>query len=70
MNMPSHVTVYTGGRKTGYSLRESLTCQGVTSEKAMREHLRFVFNTIQINPRLDITRYRVNPNYPNAPLMG
>lgn len=58
---------YLGGRKTGgYSLRESLTSQGVTSEGAIREHLSFVHNTLTANPTMDITRYRVSPNFPNA----
>lgn len=59
---------YSGGRKSnkGYSLRESLIAQGVTSEKAMREHLNLVHTTLTVNPALDVTRYRANPNYPNA----
>ena len=62
---------YTGGRKSGgYSLRESLIAQGVTTEKAMREHMSIVYGTIQANPTYDITQYRVDPNNPNVPLMG
>ena len=61
-----------GRRIGGFSLRQSLTDQGVTSEEAMRKHLSFVSNTLQANPRMDIARYRVDPNYPNggAPKMG
>ena len=55
------------GRKTGgFSLRRSLEDQGVTTEQAMVEHLGFVNDSLKVNPRLDITRYRVNPNTPNA----
>ncbi len=62
---------YTGGRKgKGYSLRESLECQGVTSEQAMRDHLNLVYGTLQANPDVDITRYRVDPNNPNNLAMG
>lgn len=57
---------YTGGRKTGYSLRESLTSQGVTNMTAMRAHLDYVYELLRARPSFDITRYRVNPNYPNA----
>lgn len=59
---------YTGGRKTGFSLRESLTAQGVTSETSMREHLSLVHGSLMGNPRIDISRYRVDPNYPNGPI--
>ena len=48
------------GRRTGYSLRVSLENQGITTEEGMREHLSFVYETLKIQPRLDITRYRVN----------
>lgn len=55
----------------GFSLRESLIRNGVTTEEAMRRHLAFVHGTIQAVPRLDITRYRPDPNYPNnLPKMG
>ena len=57
---------YTGGRKTGYSLRESLTSQGVTNLTAMRAHLDYALEMLRLRPSFDITRYRVNPNYPNA----
>jgi hypothetical protein len=55
------------GRKIGgFSLRQSLTDQGVTTEEGMRQHMRFVADTIiASNGKLDITRYRVNPNNPN-----
>lgn len=63
---------YTGGRGNGgYSLRESLLCQGVTLEGAMRQHLSLVHGTLSVVPTLDITRYRVDPNNPNGlPRMG
>lgn len=63
---PLAVEPYTGGRKTGYSLRESLTSQGVTNMTAMRAHLNFALEMLRARPSFDITRYRVNPNYPNA----
>lgn len=65
---PSPIVVepYTGGRKTGYSLRESLTSQGVTNMTAMRAHLDFALEMLRVRPSFDITRYRVNANYPNA----
>lgn len=54
------------GRKAdGFSLRRALEDQGVTTEDAMRKHLSFVNTTLQINPALDITRYRVSTNDPN-----
>lgn len=65
---PSGVTQpYYGGRKGGgYSLRESLTAQGVTSESVLRKHLAFVYSLINLVPQgVDITRYRVSRNHPN-----
>lgn len=63
---PLVIQPYTGGRKTGYSLRESLMSQGVTNMTAMRAHLDFALEMLRARPSFDITRYRVNPNYPNA----
>lgn len=58
-------------RVHGYSLRESLIQQGVTTEEGMRAHLAFVHGTVSVNTSLDIARYRVPRNYPNAlPYMG
>lgn len=50
----------------GFSLRKSLINQGVTTEEAMKMHLAFVANTLSVNPKMRIDRYRVNPNYPNG----
>lgn len=48
----------------GYSLRKSLENQGVTTEEAMRGHLGFVYECLPFG--MDITRYRVNSENPNA----
>jgi len=50
----------------GFSLRQSLINQGVTTEEAIRAHLAFVATTLSVNPNMRIDRYRVNPNYPNG----
>lgn len=50
----------------GFSLRQSLINQGVTTEEAMRKHLSFVHTTLSVNPNMRIDRYRVDPNYPNG----
>lgn len=50
----------------GFSLRESLEKQGVTTEEAMRMHLGFVHTTLSVNPNMRVDRYRVNPNYTNG----
>lgn len=50
----------------GFSLRESLINQGVTTEEAMKKHLAFVHTTVTVNPNMRIDRYRVDPNYPNG----
>lgn len=50
----------------GFSLRQSLINQGVTTEDAMRKHLNLVYTTLTINPLLRVDRYRVDPNYPNS----
>lgn len=55
----------TFGRSEGFSLRDSLIRQGVTTEEAMRKHMSFIGKTLAINPNLDITRYRVSRNNPN-----
>lgn len=55
----------TFGRSEGFSLRDSLIRQGVTTEEGLRKHLSFISRTISINPNLDITRYRVSSNNPN-----
>lgn len=55
----------------GFSLRQSLTQNGVTSEEAMRQHLHFVYGTVQGNPQVRTHRYRPNPKNPNnLPTMG
>lgn len=63
---------YNGGRKNGgYSLRQSLEHQGVTTEEGMQRHLSLVTSTLAANKHFDITSYRVDPNNPNGtPLMG
>lgn len=53
-------------RGGGFSLRRGLFEQGVTDEDATRNHLSFVYNALSRQPSLDITLYRVNPNYPNG----
>lgn len=50
----------------GFSLRQSLINQGVTTEEAMKRHLSFVHTTLLVNPNMRIDRYKVNPNYPNG----
>lgn len=57
----------------GFSLRESLINQGVTTEEGVREHLALCHKLQQVNPALRTHRYRVNPNVPNdasAPYSG
>jgi hypothetical protein len=51
----------------GYSLRASLEDQGVSDTQSKRQHLNFIYETLQQNKRLDITRYRVNREQPNGP---
>lgn len=58
-------TVTNGRRSGGFSLRRALENQGVTSEKAMRGHLRHVLSVLRMVPGADITRYRVDTNNPN-----
>lgn len=64
--MANKINALNGRKADGYSLRKSLEEQGVTSEKAMRDHLSLVHGTLEVNPLLDITRYRVSKNYPNG----
>lgn len=58
--------------KAGFSLRESLTLQGVTTEEAMRQHLSLAHEMVKVRPDVRLHRYRVNPNHPNGavPNMG
>ena len=51
---------------SGFSLRQSLEKQGVTTEDAMRKHLNLVYVTLTVNPLLRVDRYRVDANYPNS----
>jgi hypothetical protein len=57
------------GRKTeqGFSLRAALEDQGVSDTEAKRQHLQFIYETLQRNKMLDITRYRPNRENPNGP---
>lgn len=43
----------------GYSLRRSLIEQGMMDEIAINRVLTFVYNTLCVYPRLDITQYRI-----------
>lgn len=59
-----------GRASGGFSLRRALIEQGVKTEFGIRAHLSFVAGTLGV-VALDIARYRVNPNNPDAlPLMG
>ena len=49
-----------------FSVRKHLEDQGVTSEESMRGHLKFISECLIKNPKLDVTRYRVNPDCPNS----
>ncbi len=49
----------------GFSLRQSLLDQGVTTEEGVRKHLSFIDKTLAVNPNMDITRYRVSKVAPN-----
>lgn len=53
------------GNLKGFSLRDQLIALGVTSEAALRQHLETVRVTLEVNPSLDISTYRVNPSDPN-----
>jgi len=49
------------------SMREHLQQQGVTDETAMRAHMRFVYDMQRHTlSKIDITKYRVNPENPNS----
>lgn len=49
----------------GFSLRQSLIEQGVTTEDGIRAHLVMVAGIIQAVPDTDVTKYRVNKRTPN-----
>ena len=53
-----------------WSLRKSLETQGVTTEEGIRAHMKFIAQTMAVNPKVNIRRYRVNPANPNEPMMG
>lgn len=55
----------------GYSIRESLLRQGVSTTEGMKRHLAFIAGTLQGNPDFDVTTYRVDKTFPNnLPTMG
>lgn len=60
------------GRKSGgFSIREALRKQGVSTDVGMHNHLSLLAGTLATNPSFDLTSYRVNPNHPNElPYMG
>lgn len=54
----------------GFSLRQSLINQGVTTEEALRAHLNLAYGTIQAlaqfgMPTISVNRYKVSKNNPN-----
>ena len=55
-----------GRRGPGFSLRNHLVRQNVTTKEGLTFHFGFVLKTLQANPSLDITRYRVDENNPNG----
>lgn len=57
-------------RKTGFSLRQHLIDQGVTTEDALRAHLAFISKVEKMTGNhLPLNRYKVNPNNPNSPIL-
>ena len=54
----------------GFSLRQSLTDNGVTTEEALRNHLSLVYGTIKAIPSLRVSSYRPDPRNPNVINMG
>lgn len=59
--------------EAGGSLRQFLKNQGVTDEGSLRGHIAFILDTEErTQTRLDLSRYRVDPDNPNAfpALMG
>ena len=63
---PLLTNTYRGGLKTGYSLRESLTSQGVTCMNAMRRHLNRARDMVKDGSLDSIIKYRADTNYPNG----
>ena len=57
-------------KRVAFSLRDSLVAQGVTCETALKLHLNFVYETLLVNPLLDISRYKVNPHNTSMTMMG
>lgn len=61
--------VIPNNRRHGFSLKEALLRQGV-SQEGLETHIPFLYETICINPRLDLERYRVHPHNPDTVMMG
>lgn len=64
MSDPLLVTTYKGNRKQGYSLREYLTCAGVTCEADTKARLNSAFAAIALEPMKSIIDYRLEPTQP------
>lgn len=52
--------------RNAFSFKTLLEKQGVTTREGFKYHLDFVAATIKVNPRLNLRRYKVNPNNPNG----
>lgn len=50
----------------GFSLRQSLVDNGVTTEDGVRAHLHHVYGTLQAVPQLRIAQYRPDKSNPNV----
>lgn len=55
---------------SGFSLRQYLIDNGVTTEEATRPHLGNAYNIIKALPRVSVTRYRVGKQNPNHSTEG
>lgn len=72
--VPQPLTKVFQTRASGISYRQHLLNQGVTNEECIRAHLAVITRMMTVNPSLDIRKYRVDENNPNAmpaiPQMG
>ena len=52
--------------RNAFSFQKHLEKQGVTTREGFKYHLDFVANTMKVNPKVSLRRYKVDPKNPNG----
>lgn len=52
--------------RNAFSFKKYLEKQGVTTPEGFAYHTTFVRNTMKVNPKVSLRRYKVDPKNPNG----